>query len=72
MIPAAKVALRPKNEAPRRSLSTIERGTTNYLSSNVFEYNQRTFQAQRLIELYGLRPERAQLIAALFFGGCYG
>jgi len=40
--------------------------------TNAFEYNQRAFQAQRLIELYGLRPERAQLIAALFFGGRHG
>jgi hypothetical protein len=70
-MPTAKVALRPKNEAPRQSART-ERGTTIFNSSNVFEYNQRTFQAQRLMELYGLRPERAQLIAALFFGGCHG
>lgn len=48
------------------------RASTNYLSSNIEEYNRKAYQAQRLIELYRLRPERAQLVAALIFGGRHG
>ena len=40
--------------------------------TNIIDYSPGAYQAQRLIELYGLRTERAQLVAALFFGGCHG
>jgi len=67
------LSARPKPQAfNEEGRPTTERPTKIFNSSNAIEYNQRAFQAQRLIDLYQLRPERAQLVATLVFGGCNG
>jgi len=61
-----RVALRPNNEAPRRSWGA-ERGTVDYISSSADKNNTRQLQTQWL-QRFGLVGLRADLVAALHFG----
>lgn len=62
-----KVALRPKNEAPRQTGRTVERGTANYFSNDIALNTQLALQMQRL-RLLGIIGERARLLAPLAWG----
>ncbi|NNG59774.1 hypothetical protein [Sphingomonas paucimobilis] len=65
---AAKVALPPKCEAPRQTRAGVERGTTNFISSNVNEDSTAAARLQRLNVLCGVSGRRAELIAFLIWG----
>lgn len=67
MASAARVALRPKNEAPRRSWQT-KRGTTNFIISSTDEDNLTQRRTQCLVDGYGLSITRARLVADLIWG----
>jgi hypothetical protein len=58
-----KVALRPKNEAPRRSGKTV-RGTTNYINNSKTVDSTTALRLQRL-RLLGIIGMRAELIASI-------
>lgn len=64
---AAKVALRPENEAPRTTLPGL-RGTTNYISSNATANITSSIRLQRLSALYGIVGRRAELISSFVWG----
>lgn len=58
-----KVALWPKNEAPRRSGKTV-RGTTNYINNSKTADSTAALRLQRL-RLLGIIGRRAELIASI-------
>lgn len=58
-----KVALRPKNEAPRRSGKTV-RGTANYINNSKTVDSTTALRLQRL-RLLGIIGMRAELIASI-------
>jgi hypothetical protein len=62
-----KAALRPENEAPRKTWQG-PRGTTNYISSNNTANSISYFRLQRLSALYGVMGLRAELISSLVWG----
>jgi len=64
---AMKVALRPENEAPRRSGKT-ERGTANYLVSSNTADSTTALRLQRL-RLLGIIGARAEMLTNLAWGG---
>ena len=63
-----RVALRPENEAPRRSGQTT-RGTTNHISSNVTHDTLSARRVQLLIARFGLTAGCARVIADLAWEG---
>jgi len=65
------VALRPENEAPRRSWQT-KRGTTNFITCSTDDDNLSNRRAQRLSQIFGLPTRRARLVAELAWGGARG
>jgi hypothetical protein len=60
------VALRPDNEAPRRSGRT-ERGTANFINNDADDNTASALRLQRL-RLIGVIGERANLLAGLAWG----
>ena len=58
-----KVALRPKNEAPRRSGKTV-RSTANYINNSKTVDSTTALRLQRL-RLLGIIGMRAELIASI-------
>lgn len=64
---AAKVALRPENEAPRKTWQG-PRGTTNYFIDNDVADSTSLLRIQRLSALHGIVGARAELIASLHWG----
>jgi hypothetical protein len=65
---AVKVALPPKCEAPRQTRAGVERGSTNYFSSNNIGDSTFAVRLQRLNDLAGVTGRRAELIASLIWG----
>ncbi len=63
----AKAALRPENEAPRKTWQG-PRGTTNYINNDAIDNNLELLRVQRLIALSGVSPVYAAVIAPLAFG----
>ena len=63
-----QVALPPKCEAPRLTRAGVERGTTNFISSNDNDISTATARLQRLNTLCGVSGRRAELIAFLIWG----
>lgn len=67
MFATARVALRPENEAPRRSWQT-ERDTANYVNNNIKTPNNTDALRVQRLRLLGIIGQRAALIAALAGG----
>jgi hypothetical protein len=65
-----KAALRPENEAPRRSGKTM-RGTTNYISINSTADNTTALRLQRL-RLLGIIGFHAAMLADLAWETSHG
>ena len=65
-----KAALRPKNEAPRKTWQGL-RGTTNYISSNSNTDNTTALRLQRL-RLLGIIGFRATMLADLAWETSHG
>lgn len=63
----AKVALRPENEAPRKTWQG-PRGTTNYISNSSNVDSTSLIRLQRLSAICGIVGARAELISSLIWG----
>lgn len=63
----AKVALRPENEAPRKTWQGL-RGTTNYISNSSTVDTIIALRLQRLSASCGVAGTRADLLARLIWG----
>lgn len=64
---SAKVALRPENEAPRKTWQGL-RGTTNYFNDSDVADSTSLLRIQRLSALHGIVGPHAELIASLHWG----
>lgn len=64
---SAKVALRPENEAPRKTWQG-PRGTTKFINNCDHSNSTTLVRLQRLSATYGVQGDRAELISGLIWG----
>ncbi|NIJ32789.1 hypothetical protein [Sphingomonas oligoaromativorans] len=72
MATAFRVALRPKNEAPRRSFGETVRGTADFISSNNVGDSTTAHRIQFLVARYGLIGSHAAVLASIAWGAHHG
>lgn len=63
----AKVALRPKNEAPRKTWQG-QRGTANFINNSDYLTSTTVLRLQQLSAACGVHGARAELLSGLIWG----